>query len=413
MTVKLAGSRRLAGIAAIGAVAMTLAACGGGDDESTSTDDNEGSSEPEETSSEDTSSEETSSESGSEDAPAESDSDAPAAGGSDLGLDYASLSGEINGSGASSQANAMQAWRDNFATEAPDLTVNYTQTGSGTGREQFVGGEVSFIGTDSLFEGDELAAAEERCGGPIAELPTYVSPIAVAFNLPGVDSLNLTPETISYIFDGTITTWDDPDIADANPDVELPALPIIPVNRSDDSGTTENFAQWLVDAGTGWEHEVSDVWPITGTQSAEGTSGVVQLVEGTEGAITYADASQINDLGTAAVGLADGSFVEYSAEAAAAIVDGSPAHETATDTILSVDLLRDGSIADAYPVVLISYHVACLTYEDEAEAANVQGFLAYIASAEGQEAASSFGVAPISDQLRETVNGVISQISAG
>jgi phosphate transport system substrate-binding protein len=197
------------------------------------------------------------------------------------------------------------------------------------------------------------------------------------------------------------------------PDVELPALPIIPVNRSDDSGTTENFTQWLVDSGSGWEYEAAEPWPISGTQSAEGTSGVVQLVEGTEGAVTYADASQINDLGTAAVGLADGSFVEYSAEAAAAIVDGSPAHETATDTILSVDLLRDGSIADAYPVVLISYHVACLTYEDEAEAANVQGFLAYIASAEGQEAAANFGVAPISDQLRETVNGVIEQISAG
>jgi phosphate transport system substrate-binding protein len=408
MTVKLAGSRRLAGIAAIGAVAMTLAACGGGDDESTSTDDNEGSSEPEESSSE-----ETSSETESDDAPTESGSDAPAAGVSDLGIDYSTLSGEINGSGASSQGNAMQAWRDNFATEAPDLTVNYTQTGSGTGREQFVGGEVSFIGTDSLFEGDELAAAEERCGGSIAELPTYVSPIAVAFNLPGIETLNLTPETISFIFDGTITSWDDPDIADANPDVELPALPIIPVNRSDDSGTTENFTQWLVDSGSGWEYEAAEPWPISGTQSAEGTSGVVQLVEGTEGAVTYADASQINDLGTAAVGLADGSFVEYSAEAAAAIVDGSPAHETATDTILSVDLLRDGSIADAYPVVLISYHVACLTYEDEAEAANVQGFLAYIASAEGQEAAANFGVAPISDQLRETVNGVIEQISAG
>ncbi|MGC5627538.1 phosphate ABC transporter substrate-binding protein PstS [Georgenia sp. Z1344] len=416
---KLAGSRRLAGLAAVGAVAMTLAACGGDDAESTEEETSEEETSEEESSEEeDTESEpeEAPSESESEESPSESESeggDAGASGPQDLGIDYASLSGTLNGSGASSQETAMQAWRDQFGQES-DVTVNYNATGSGTGREQFVGGQVSFIGTDSYFEGDELAAAEERCGGnPIVELPTYVSPIAVAFNLPGVDTLNLTPETVAGIFNGDITSWDAEEIAADNPDADLPALPVIPVNRSDDSGTTENFQQWLQESGSGWEHEPSDVWPIDGTQSAQATSGVVQLVTGTEGAVTYADASQIGDLGTAAIGLGDGNFVEYSAEAAAAIVDGSEPAEGATETQLTINLQRDGSIPDAYPIVLISYHAACSVYEDEAEAANVQGFLAYIASAEGQSAAEEFGVAPISDNLRGQVNTVIEQISAG
>ncbi|MGO1173301.1 MAG: phosphate ABC transporter substrate-binding protein PstS, partial [Actinomycetaceae bacterium] len=252
---KLAGSRRLAGLAAVGAVAMTLAACGGDDAESETTEEG--------TSEEETSEEETEAES--DEAPTESDSESPsesgseggdagASGAQDLGIDYASLSGTLNGSGASSQQNAMQAWRDAFA-EQSDVTVNYNPTGSGTGREQFVGGQVSFIGTDSYFEDDELAAAEERCGGPIAELPTYVSPIAIAFNLPGVDTLNLTPETVAGIFNGDITSWDAEEITADNPDADLPALPIIPVNRSDDSGTTENFQQWMQESESGWEHE--------------------------------------------------------------------------------------------------------------------------------------------------------------
>ncbi|MGC5615170.1 PstS family phosphate ABC transporter substrate-binding protein [Georgenia sp. Z1491] len=415
---KLAGSRRLAGLAAVGAVAMTLAACGGDDAEPTTEEETSEEQTSEEEDTEESDSEETDSEDAGAESPSETESDeaggdAGASGAQDLGIDYASLSGTLNGSGASSQENGMQAWRDQFG-QLSDVTVNYNATGSGTGREQFVGGQVSFIGTDSYFEGDELAAAEERCGGnPIVELPTYVSPIAIAFNLPGVDTLNLTPENVAGIFNGDITSWDAEEIVADNPDADLPALPIIPVNRSDDSGTTENFQQWLDESGSGWEHEPSDVWPVDGTQSAQATSGVVQLVTGTEGAITYADASQIGDLGAASIGLADGEFVEYSAEAATAIVDGSEPAEGASDTRLTVALQRDGSIEGAYPVVQISYHVACTVYEDETEAANVQGFLAYIASAEGQEAAEAFGVAPISDELRGDVNAAIEQISAG
>lgn len=320
----------------------------------------------------------------------------------------------INASGATSQLNAQQAWRDNY-TLASGNTINYDGTGSGTGREQFIAGEVAFIGTDSALDADEITAATARCldTEPL-ELPLYISPIAVAFNLPGIDSLNLDATTIAQIFDGKITKWNDPAIASLNESVELPDLAIIPVNRADDSGTTENFQGYLKEAAPdAWPYEPADVWPISGTQSAEKTSGVVNLVNSTEGAVTYADASQIGDLGTVAVEVA-GEFLEYSPEAAAAIVDGSAPTQDATERRQTVELKRDGSIAGAYPIVLISYMVACTNYEDAATAGVVKDYLTYIASTEGQQAAAAAngGNAPISDALRAEVQAVIDQIGA-
>mgnify|MGYP001767150011 FL=1 len=197
-----------------------------------------------------------------------------------------SASGTINGSGASSQTNAQQAWRDNFSSVEPGITVNYEATGSGTGREQFIGGQVQFAGSDAALSADELASAKEVCG-EVLELPVYISPIAVAYNLPGIDDLNLSAANVAGIFSGTITNWNDPAIAADNPDVELPDLDIIPVNRADKSGTTENFTQYLADAsGDEWSYDPAEVWPVDGTQSAEKTSGVVQLTQSVEGAVT-------------------------------------------------------------------------------------------------------------------------------
>ncbi|PYF98463.1 phosphate transport system substrate-binding protein, partial [Georgenia satyanarayanai] len=207
---KLAGSRRLAGIAAMSAVALTLAACGNGES-----------------------------------------SDAATSSGSsstDAGSGSGELSGSIAGSGASSQEAAVQGWIAGFMEQNPDINVTYDPTGSGTGREQFLNGTVLFAGSDAAMDEEELAAGEERCyGGEVIEMPLYISPIAVAYNLPGVDAenINMDPETIAGIFAGEVTSWNDPAIADANPGVELPDADIIPVNRSDDSGTTENFTEYL------------------------------------------------------------------------------------------------------------------------------------------------------------------------
>ena len=396
--VNITRSRKAASLALAGALAITLAACSDDSDAEETTDVD---STTEEVTEEDTADEETTEEE-TEDEGNGSDADAsglptPIA---DLGV-----SGTLNGSGASSMQNAQQAWRDNFAAEF-GVTVNYNPTGSGTGREQFIGGEVSFAGTDSILDEEELSAAAERCGAEVLELPLYISPIAIAYNIPGVDDLNLSPANLAAIFGGEITNWNDEAIAADNEGVELPDLEIVPVNRAEDSGTTENFTQYIIEAAgeDAWPYEASDAWPISGTQSAEKTSGVVDLTTQTEGAITYADASQIGDLPAANVEV-DGEWLAYSPEAAAAIVDGSEPTADATDYILTVDLKRDGSIADAYPVVMISYVVACTEYSDAQEAANVKGYLSYMASDEGQTKATEAGGgnAPISDDLQSRV----------
>lgn len=312
----------------------------------------------------------------------------------------------------------MGGWTATLASVAPDLTVTYEAVGSGGGREQFLSGGVQFAGTDAPLKEEELTAAADRCyGGEALELPLYISPIAVVYNLPGVDAehINMSGELIAKIFNGDIKNWNDPAIAAENEGVELPDLAIIPVNRSDESGTTENFTEYLAAASNGaWTHEASGDWPISGTQSGNGTSGLIDTVTGAEGAIGYADASRAGDLGTVALKVGE-SYVPFSAEAAAKVVDASPRAADATDKRLVVELDRTTTEAGAYPLVLISYSVACSVYETSEDATNVKAFLNYVASTEGQTVASAAdvaGSAPISDALRTEVVAAINSITS-
>lgn len=330
----------------------------------------------------------------------------------------ANLSGNLPGGGASSQGTAIEGWVAGFNDTHPDVIISYDPGGSSQGRSQFLSGGYLFAGSDSPLKPEEVEEAQARCfGGEAIEFPLYISPIAVIYNLPSVDAehINFTPETLAQVFNGDITNWSDPAIAADNPGVDLPDLDIIPVNRIDDSGTTNNFTQYLAAAaGDAWPHEASESWPRSGTQSGQGTQGMVDTVSGAEGAIGYADASRAGTLGTAAIKVGD-EFVPYSPEAAAAVVDASPRAETATDKRLTVDIDRTTTAAGAYPLVLISYSIACDTYDNASDAANVQAFLSYIASEEGQARAaepSVAGSAPISAELRAEVEAVLSTISS-
>lgn len=325
--------------------------------------------------------------------------------------------GILAGAGASSQSKAMEGWIAGFADRKPEVILSYDPAGSGAGREQFLAGAVQFAGSDAALKEDELAEAEERCyGGEAIELPLYVSPIAVIYNLPDVDAehIQLSNATLARIFNRDITRWDDPEIAAENEGVALPSLEIIPVSRSDKSGTTENFAEYLAHGGGGaWPHEVSGDWPISGGQSGQGNQGVVDTVSGAEGTIGYADASRAGDLGTVAIKVGD-EYVPFSPEAAAKVPDVSPRADGATDLRLVVELDRATTEPGAYPLVLMSYSLACSVYENPADAANVKALFTYMASEEGQERAADpavAGAAPISDRLRAEVMAAIDSIS--
>jgi phosphate transport system substrate-binding protein len=334
----------------------------------------------------------------------------PAGGGAPAASD---ASGTISGAGATSQQAGMEAWIAGFSSVAPDATVNYDPTGSGAGRTQFTAGAVQFAGSDAALDEEELPAAQQVCGGPdnVIQMPLYISPIAVVFNLDGVDNLQMSGNTIAKIFNRQITTWNDPAIAAENPGAQLPATNITPVNRADESGTTENFTEYLAEAaGADWPHEPDGVWPVQGGEAAQGTSGVIGAISGGQGTIGYADLSQAGDLGTVDV-LVGGAHVNPTPEAAAAVVEASPRVEGQGQYNFAVELKRD--TPGAYPVVLVSYTLACTQYADPAQAATVKAFLSYMASQEGQAAAQqNAGNAPISASQRSTFQPAIDAIAA-
>ncbi len=333
-------------------------------------------------------------------------------GATDTGSD-SSLSGELVGAGASSQESAMEAWRAGFQSANPDVTVSYDPVGSGGGRTSFLDGSVTFAGSDAALDEDELAQAKDRCfGAEAVDLPVYISPIAVVFNLDGVDSLNLSAETIAKIFSGAITTWDAPEIAEANPDVTLPSTAITPVHRSDESGTTKNFTDYLAAASNGaWTEEPSGDWPIEGGESGAQTSGLIQAVQGGQGTIGYADASKAGDLGVVSIGVGD-AFVAPSEEAAAAALDASPRDDSRADGDIVISIDRTTTADGAYPLILASYLVVCQAYDTQEDVDLVKAFASYIVSPEGQSASeSAAGSAPISDTLRTDVQASIDAIS--
>jgi phosphate transport system substrate-binding protein len=324
------------------------------------------------------------------------------------------LTGTLTGAGSSAVGAAQETWIAQFQTANPDVTVNYDPTGSGAGRETFLAGGSDFAGTDRAFNDEEVAAGGFASCAPesgIVQLPLYVSPIAIIFNLEGIETLNLDADTIAGIFTGAITSWDAPEIVALNEDAELPALPITAVHRSDDSGTTDNFTDYLASAAPSvWTYEADGVWPIESGEAAAQTSGVLDAVTGGVGTIGYADASRAGDLGTVSVQVGD-EFVSYSPEAAAAVVDASPFVEGREAFDLSIELDRTPDVT-AYPVVLVAYLVGCEEYVDAAQGELVKAYFTYMASEEGQaDAAEGAGSAPISEELSSRVAAAIAVIN--
>jgi phosphate transport system substrate-binding protein len=329
------------------------------------------------------------------------------------GSSDSTLSGELVGIGASSQGSAQEAWIAGFQTANPDVTVNYDPQGSGAGRESFISGAAAFAGSDSLLSDEELAGDFASCAPDTKaiDLPVYISPIAVIFNVEGVDELNVDSTVLAKIFSGEITTWDDAALVALNPEATLPAAPITAVHRSDDSGTTKNFADYLNQtAPDAWAEEPSDTFPFQTGEGAQGTSGVVDAVTNGSNTIGYADASKAGDLSTAKIKVGT-DFVGYTAEAAAAVVEESPMVEGREANDVAIQLDRMTTDPTHYPLVLVSYAIACQEYADAEDAELVKEYLSYIASEDGQQVAvDAAGAAPLSSALSEKVATAIESI---
>ncbi|HKU29620.1 phosphate ABC transporter substrate-binding protein PstS [Arthrobacter sp. NyZ413] len=326
------------------------------------------------------------------------------------------VTGTLTGVGATSTSAAMDSWKAAFASANPGATVQYSPDGSGAGRKAIIDGSAQFAGSDAYLTDAELASSKTKCGPDGAiNIPVYVSPIAVAFNIPNVKDLKLDATTVAKIFRGQITNWNDPAIAAMNAGVTLPDLKITPVHRSDDSGTTQNFTDYLAAAAPSvWTDKAAGLWPAAlGGENAKGTSGVVKTVTDTPGAVVYADDSAVSGkLGTAQIKVGS-DFVKISADAAAKAVElGKPvAGRPASD--LSIKLDRTTTDSTAYPVVLVSYHVVCSTYDSQATADLVKAFESYVVSDAGQQAAASAAKsAPLSKALQDKAKAAVASIKA-
>ena len=339
---------------------------------------------------------------------------ASAGGGSSVACPDGSAS--ISGAGSSAQANAMEQWITDFQTVCSSEQVQYDgSAGSGGGITNFTGKQIDWAGSDAALsqskgEVDKAAAA---CGSPAWNLPMVVGPIAMAYNLKGVDSLTLTPTLIAEIYNGTITTWNDSKIAAENSGVSLPGTTITPVFRSDDSGTTQNVETYL-------SKNVPDVFTDTPDktwsnntgaigQGASKSAGVQQAVQGTDGAIGYVEYSfaQAGNLSVAKIDNGGGA-VELSTDSASKAV--AAAKVTGTDGDVSLELDYATQESGAYPLILVTYEIVCSKYADAAKGSAVKAFLEYT-SGDGQGALADLGYAPLPDSVLSQVKDSVSKVS--
>ncbi|MEU6577752.1 phosphate ABC transporter substrate-binding protein PstS [Streptomyces sp. NPDC046805] len=316
--------------------------------------------------------------------------------------------GQLLADGSSAQKNAIDAWVKQFS-QACGVQINYKGGGSGAGVTAFNQGQVAFAGSDSALKPEEVAASKKICkGGQGIDLPMVGGPIAVGYNVPGVDNLVLDAPTLAKIFDSKITNWNDPAIKKLNPSAKLPNLKIQAFHRSEDSGTTDNFTKYLK-ATADWKYSGGKAWQAKGGQAASGSAGVAQGVKQNKGAIGYFELSYAKDMSTVAINTGAKTPVKPSVESATADIAAAKVVGTGKD--LSLDLDYKTKAEGAYPITLVTYEIACDKGNKPDTLPATKAFLNYIASEDGQKVLSENDYAPIPAEIIAKVRTNIAGLS--
>ncbi|WP_066288369.1 phosphate ABC transporter substrate-binding protein PstS [Arthrobacter sp. B6] len=322
----------------------------------------------------------------------------------------------LKASGSSAQANAMTRFVTAFEAACDGQTLNYTSNGSGAGVTEFIGGQTDIGGSDSPLseKKDEPAKAMERCGSEAWNLPVVFGPLAVTYNVEGVDKLALDGKTVASIFNGTITTWNDPAIAALNPGVTLPAEQINVIYRSDESGTTDNFQQYLDAASDGaWGKGAGKTFAGGVGEGAKGNEGTSAAVKSTEGSITYNEWSfaKSQNLSVAEIiTSADSTPVEIGTETVGKTIAGAKIKGKGNDLVLDTSSFYTPTEKGAYPIVLATYEIVCSKYEDADTATAVKAFLSATID-KGQNGLTDNGYIPVPDAFKEKLKTAINAIS--
>jgi len=300
----------------------------------------------------------------------------------------------LNASGATFPASFYEQAIQAFQEKHQGVTINYGGGGSGKGRTDLQTGVVDFAGSDGLVKAEDVP----KYKGAFLYFPTVAAPITVSYKVDGVDSLQLSPETIAKIFQREIKTWNDRAIAADNPGAKLPSTAIVVAHRSDGSGTTENFTKFLKAAAPAvWKLDSGSTvnWPAD-TQGGNGNTGVAQIVSGTNGAIGYVDFSdaKATNLKWAKVKNKAGKFVDATLDGASAALAGA----TVNPDLSYNPLWADGDAA--YPITAPTWILAYKDQPDKAKGAALRAFLQYIYG-EGQGMAAEVNYAKLPDSLKD------------
>ncbi|WP_093800222.1 phosphate ABC transporter substrate-binding protein PstS [Streptomyces sp. Wb2n-11] len=322
--------------------------------------------------------------------------------------------GQLLAAGSTAQKNAMDLWVKNFQAACEGVEINYQAIGSGGGITKFNQGQVAFAGSDSALKPEEVAESKKICkGGQGINLPMVGGPVAIGYNLEGVDDLVLDAKTLAKIFDNKITKWNDPAIAKLNPDAKLPSSTIQAFHRSDESGTTQNLGKYLSTAAEkDWTYDPkSKSWPAKGGQAANGSSGVVSNVKDTNGAIGYFELSYAtaNKLNTVKIDTGASAPVEATTDNASKAIAAAKVEGQGKDLALSLDYATKAE--GAYPIVLVTYEIACDKGNKAETLSTLKAFLNYAASEDGQKVLADAGYAPIPAEIAAKVRETIPTLS--
>lgn len=311
----------------------------------------------------------------------------------------------VNGAGATFPNPMYQKWFSEYHKAHPDIQFNYQSIGSGGGIRQVLAQTVDFGASDGPMTDEQLAQAKTK----ILHIPTVLGAVVPAYNVPGVSTeLKFTPEALAGIFLGKITTWNDPAIAKANPGVNLPSQPIIVIHRSDGSGTTYIFTDYLSKVSSEWQNGpgkgTSVKWPVgLGGKGNEGVAGLIRQMQGGIGYIELIYAVQ-NKIDYGSVKNASGTFVKASLDsvtAAAASAKSMPA-----DFRVSI---TNAPGKDAYPISSFTWLLIPEKSKEAAKGKILADFLTWMVD-DGQKMTAELTYAPLPQNVAEKVKGAIKQV---
>ena len=314
----------------------------------------------------------------------------------------------INGAGATFPYPIYSKWFDEFHKKHPEAEINYQSIGSGGGIRQVLEGTVDFGASDGPMTDEQLSQAKI----PILHLPTVLGAVVATYNLPGVQKLKLTPEALAGIFLGKITTWNDPALVKENPGVSLPAVPIVPVHRSDGSGTSFVFSDYLAKVSPEWEKTVgrgtSVNWPVgIGGKGNEGVTGLVKQTPNSIGYVELVYALQ-NKLAYADVRNHAGRYVPPSLASVTAAAAAAAAKMPA-DFRVSI---TDAPSPDAYPISSFTWLLIPSRIADKTKGDIIKQFLGWMLS-DGQAMTTPLNYAPLPPAVIEMERRAIDQIVVG